>query len=120
MKTLQVYDGASAMMEAIREYFKGTTVQIQVFMVGDIADTCISYEDFKPVRVVLKELQAKFANLNITEIHRCFSTETQMAILQEMLDADELIYIDNVKGDSIRPIHIGELITERMYNRTVQ
>jgi hypothetical protein len=118
METRQISDPAGEIQAKVSSYFGNVDHSVQVMMVGRIADAIIWYQDFKPARIVRRELEEKFENLNISEIKRTYSDKTRLAILQELLDADETIYLPYEDG-SLRPLCIGALVEEKLYHRSL-
>lgn len=104
----------------IRDYFGEVENETQVYMMGNVADVTISYEDFKPVRTVRKDIEDRWPEVCISEIHRGYSYDAETAVLRDMLDNDELIYVRGGDGDTLHPLRMSELITERLYNRTIE
>lgn len=119
METRNILDPAADIETKIKEYFGETDCSVQIFMVGSIADAIISYKDFKPVRQVRRELEDAFPDLNIGEIHRSYSNSSRLAVMQELLDADEQIFLPYADG-SLRPICLNELVEERLYHRILK
>lgn len=118
METKNICNPSADMAMRIAEYLGGSYLSASVQMVGNIADAIIHYQDFKPVRTVRRELEQQYPNLNISEIHRVYSDRTRMAVMQELLDEDAEVYVSYADG-SLRPIHMGEIVEEKLYNRTI-
>ena len=118
METRSITNPSAAIQQKIAAYFGESLCTINVQMIGRMADAIISYQDFKPVRVVRRELEQQFPTLNISEIHRIYSASARLSIMQELLDEDMEVFVPYEDG-SLRPICLGELVEEKLYNRTI-
>ena len=67
----------------IAAYFGDAKCSVNVSLVGKIADVAISYYDFKPVRDVRKEIEAKFPDVTVSEIHRQYSDDAMLTMMRE-------------------------------------
>ena len=105
--------------DIIRTYFGGSLVNADVSMIGRFAITNITYEDFKPKRLVRRELEEKIPNIEIDGLERLYSRKTRTNIIDEMIDNDTEIYIKEPNG-SLRKTDIGLLIEEMLYHRSFQ
>lgn len=119
METRNIQNPAAEMEGKLRAYFAGTDCSVNVVLVGRIADVTISYRDFKPVRTVRKELEEKYPDISISEIHREYSNTAQMAVMQELINEDLEIFLPYDDG-SLRPLCLGELLQERLFHRSLQ
>lgn len=120
METRNITNPAAEMERKLEGYFaeSNTKCTVSVSLAGRIADATIYYDDFKPTRVVRREIEDYFPDINISEIHRCYSNEAKHVIMQELLDEDIEIFLPYNDG-SLRPLCIGELIEERLFHRTL-
>lgn len=119
METRKITNPAADMEGKILAYFGNAKCSVSVALVGRIADATITYFDFKPVRVVRKELEDSFPDVNISEIHREYSSEAKMVVMQELINADPEIFLPYEDG-SLRPICLGELLEEQLFHRTLK
>ncbi len=118
METRKITNPAAEMEGKIMAYFSGVKCHVAVALVGRIADASITYYDFKPVRVVRKELEEKFPDVTVSEIHREYTHEAKLQIMQELVDEDPEIFLPYEDG-SLRPLCLGELLQEKMFHRTL-
>ncbi len=121
METRTITNPAAEMEQKIKGYFLRNCAEcdVTVSLVGRIVDATIYYDDFKPVRVVRRELEDQFPDINISEIHRGYSNEAKHLIMQELIDEDIEIFLPYSDG-SLRPLCLGELIEERLFHRTMK
>ena len=119
METRNIQDPAADMERKITEYFGQAKCNVAVALVGRIADATITYCDYKPVRVVRKELEEQFTDITISEIHREYSREAQLQVMQELVDEDPQIFLPYEDG-SLRPLCLGELLQEKLFHRTLK
>ncbi|MBQ7540029.1 MAG: hypothetical protein IJT13_02780 [Bacteroidaceae bacterium] len=119
METRNITNPAADMEGKITAYFGNAKCNVAVALVGRIADAPITYFDVKPVRVVRKELEEKFPDITISEIHREYSPEARMIIMQELVNEDPEIFLPYEDG-SLRPLCLGELLQEKLFHRTLK
>ena len=119
METRNITNPAADIEGKITAYFGNAKCNVAVALVGRIADATITYFDFKPVRVVRKELEEKFPDITISEIHREYSPEAKMVIMQELVNEDPEIFLPYEDG-SLRPLCLGELLQEKLFHRTLK
>lgn len=108
---------ASDVERSIQGYFP-KQCSVQVTMCGSFADAIISYTDFKPVSAVINELSKSHPLLRISEIHREYSEDARMAVMRKLIDEDIEIFLPYDDG-SLRPLNIGEIIEERLFNEEI-
>ncbi len=118
METRTITNPAAEMEGKINAYFGNAKCNVAVALVGRIADAAITYYDFKPVRVVRKELEEQFPDITVSEIHREYSREARLQMMQELVDEDPEIFLPYEDG-SLRPLCLGELLQEKMFHRTL-
>lgn len=118
METRNITNPAADMEGKITAYFGNAKCNVAVALVGRIADATITYFDFKPVRVVRKELEEQFPDITISEIHRKYSQEAKMVIMRELVNEDPEIFLPYEDG-SLRPLCLGELLEEKLFHRTM-
>lgn len=118
METRNIQDPAAEMEGKIVSYFGDAKCSVRVSCAGRISDATINYFDFKPVRVVRKEIEEKFPDVIVSEIHRGYSREAQLQMMQELVDEDIQIFLPYNDG-SLRPLCLGELLQEKLFHRTL-
>ena len=109
---------ASEIEKSVAKYFSPQSCSVEIALCGEVADAIITYYDFKPTSVVVKELYQLFPFLRISEIHRIYSAEAQMSVLRQLADEDIRVYVPYDDG-SLRPLRMGEIIEERLFNREI-
>lgn len=119
MESRTIQNPSADMEGKIASYFGNVKCNVSVALVGRIADATINYIDFKPVRVVRKELEEQFPDITISEIHRQYSNEARLQMMQELVDEDPEIFLPYEDG-SLRPLCLGELLQERLFHRTLK
>ena len=119
METRNISNPAADMEGKIAAYFGDAKCCVNVLLVGKIADVAISYYDFKPVRDVRKEIEAKFPDVTVSEIHRQYSDDAMLSMMRELVSEDPEIFLPYSDG-SLRPLCLGELLQERLFHRTIK
>lgn len=108
---------ATEIEKAIISYFP-TECNVEVVLCGNIADAIITYTDFKPMPMVQNELSLQFPYLRISEIHRVYSDSAMEKILRQFIEEDTQVFLPYEDG-SLRPINIGEIIEERLFDKVI-
>lgn len=116
METRNISNPAADMERKISAYFGEAKSNVNVALVGRIADAVIHYTDFKPVRMVRKEIEDLFPDVCVSEIHRDYSNEAMLQAMTELVYEDLEIFLPYSDG-SLRPISIGELLQEKLFHR---
>lgn len=103
--------------QQIHEYFGNIEHSVSVLMMGRIAHTEVRYVDFKPLHHVRRDLEQMFPNLDLSSLTRGFSTDSYFAIFDEMMTANEEVFVYD-GNDTLRRVSLQDLAEERMYART--
>lgn len=118
-KTLNVYNPCEDIRKRIEDYVgKDNIESLFVNMVGNGFTAELKYVDFKPSKVLRREFDNVFPNVEFTVLHRGFSYESYMKLLQEMFENDEEIYVKKSDG-TLRPMSISMCLNERLHNRVM-
>ncbi len=119
METRTISNPAAEMECKIASYFGDAKCNVNVSLVGHIADVAINYIDFKPVREVRKDIESQFPDVTVSEIHREYSDAALLSMMRELVNEDPEIFLPYSDG-SLRPICLGELLQERLFHRTLK
>lgn len=106
---------AGAVEDVVRQYLGESATKVNVKMIGRLAVTSITYKDFKPKRVVRRELEDLIPNIEIDTIERTFSSAAQYQAIDEMIYEGVDIYI--MSDGKLISTTLALLVNEALYNK---
>lgn len=118
-KTLTVTYPERDVENKIKEYLGESARSVNVVMVGRMACVNITYEDFKPVRRVRRDIEDMIPNVEIEHVERLYSKDRYLKVIEELSLKNVEIYVKE-SDESLKKTNFALLLEEELMFRSFE